>query len=106
MVDESPNQNEIEVPVRFRILPGMASVTAQQLLIHTSPDSVLLSFFEIIPPVILDTNTEEQKKAILQAGVVAECVARVNIPKSKYAEFVNTMQVVLKENDSLSPETK
>lgn len=100
----SKELDEMEVPVRFRIPVGMASVTAHQIIIHTNPDGVLLSFFEVIPPVILNSASEEQKRAILQAGVVAECVARITVPNSKYAEFVNVMQEVLDINKSSSPE--
>jgi hypothetical protein len=97
---------QVEVPVRLRVPPGMTSVTAHQLVIHTSPDAVLLSFFEVVPPMILPGSSEEQQKAIIQAGVIAECVARIIVPKSKYAEFLDVMQKAAVKEETIEAEAK
>jgi hypothetical protein len=93
MVDKK--QQSLEFQIRFRIPQRFPSVIASEMVIQPSSDGVLLSFFEIIPPLVSSDTTPEQIEAMKQAGVVAECVSRVFVPKSKFAAFAKAMSDVL-----------
>ena len=93
---EKANQTEdAGLPVRLRVPAKMPSVVAQHLAVQPNDDGVLLSFFEVIPPIMpLDAN-EEQLKQLRATGIIAECVSKVFIPGSRYQDFVSAMRSIL-----------
>ena len=64
------------------------------MLVQMGDDEVTLSFFEIIPPIVMDAKT-------LEKGVRADCVARITVARARYPDFVKAMAGVLK-----TPEAK
>jgi len=82
-----------EVPLLFNIPIGMTSRYAHQMTVQGAENEVVLSFFEIIPPLL--AGSAEEQTATLQKGVRAECVARITIAKARYPDFVKTMQDIL-----------
>lgn len=93
-----PDTGEEQVPLRFRIPIGMSSRLAQHLLVQDLGEVVQLSFFEVIPPPIIQSgNPEEDLARLKELGVVAECVARLNVPASRFQDFANVMQQVAKD---------
>ncbi|MGH9755071.1 MAG: hypothetical protein ACREA2_20020 [Blastocatellia bacterium] len=65
----------------------LPSVYAQHMAIQTGADEVVLSSFEVFPP--LNISGPEELEAIRQEGVPAECVARVTVSKKRFIEFAN-----------------
>ncbi len=88
-------EKELQVPIRFRIPQKMPSVVANEMALKVSEDGVLLSFFELIEPIFATQPTEVELNLVQQQGIVAECVARVMIPKSKYLNFVKAINSVI-----------
>ena len=87
--------------IRFRLPTKFPSVVAQYISVQPDVDGVLLSFFELIPPMIPDDITDEQLKTLQAAGVPAECVSKVYIPLSRYEDIVNVMSsIILKEDET------
>lgn len=84
---------DLQIKVNFRIHPRMPSVYAQHMTIQPSPNEIVLSFFEIVPP-FLSTPTAEQIKQVQETGVVADCVARVTVSHAVFPNFVKAMQEV------------
>lgn len=93
MTDKS--EESVELHIRFRIPQKMPSVVATEMIVQPNADGVLLSFFEIIPPLVSSDVTKEQMESIRQSGVPAECVSRVFVPKSKFKSFVDAMASVI-----------
>lgn len=95
MADEqnAPASNTMELPVSFRVPSRMPGVYAHHMLVQPGPYEMTLSFFEVIPPVITPGQPEEEfLKQLQEAGLVAECVARVIVPMDKFPSFANAMQ--------------
>jgi hypothetical protein len=69
------------------------SVYAQFMAIQPTPDGVLLSFFEAVPPIIQDT-TPEVLEELKRQGVKAECVARITVSKNRFLEFAKVVKDV------------
>ncbi len=69
----------------------MASVLGQEMTVTVVDDGYLLSFFEIVQPIISGQPTPEKLAAIAETGVMAECVSKVFIPKSKYQAVIGAL---------------
>ncbi len=77
-----------KVKIHFRIPSRMPTVYATHLFVQETSDEVVASFFELVHPIL---NKEDDNVAILkEAGVVAECVARITIAKHKFPSFAQT----------------
>lgn len=93
MANEKPTAGEeIQVKLNLRIPPRMPSVYAHHMFIQPGENEIILSFFEIIPPLVLPGEAEERLKHIQETGVVAECVARITVAIDKLPIFANAMQ--------------
>lgn len=93
-----PAADETPIRMRFRVPSRMPSVVGQHLSVMPLPDGVLLSFFEVVPPIIQGNLTDEQAAQLNEMGIIAECVSKVFVPNSVYEGFVEAMNSVL-ENE-------
>jgi hypothetical protein len=105
MPDENdPKADEIQVKLNFRIPPRMPSVYAHHMYIQQGQNEVVISFFEVVPPVMTEQATEDRLKTLQEIGVVAECVARVTVAKESFPAFAKAMQQVA--NQISTPEVQ
>ena len=81
-------EGEEVIPLIFNVPVGIASRYAHHLLVQTTENEAILSFFEVFPPLV--GNLEELKEK-LKGGVRADCVARVTIARTRYPDFVKAM---------------
>lgn len=81
--------------MNFRIPGRMPTLYAHHMLVQPGEEEVVLSFFEVIPPLVYGDNAEEQIREIEEGGVIADCVARITIAKKRYRSFVEAMQQIL-----------
>jgi hypothetical protein len=77
------------IPLLFNVPIGLSSRYAHHLLVQTTENETILSFFEVIPPLVSGTPAEIKEK--LKDGIRADCVARVTIARSRLPEFVKAM---------------
>lgn len=81
------SEGEGRVRINFRIPARMPSVYASHFFVQETEDEVVLSFFElihpIIPPGISDESKQQTRERIQELGVGAECVSRITIAKHK-----------------------
>jgi hypothetical protein len=99
MAETDEGTEQKRVPLRFRIPTKMPSVVAQHLTVQPDGDGFLLSFYEVIPPLIHPDITTDQLKAFEESGVIAECVSKVYVPLSRYEDFIDAMESVLEAED-------
>lgn len=94
MADEKETESdEVQVRLNFRIPPRMPSVYAHHMLLQQGEFEIILSFFEVIPPMITEKLPEADRLKFLQeVGVTAECVARVIIAKDRFPGFAAALQ--------------
>lgn len=88
--------DDLQVKINFRVPPRMPSVYAQHMFVQPGLHEVVLSFFEILAPIFTgpQVQVEDRIKTLQEAGVVAECVARVTIPKASFSGFADAMQQI------------
>jgi hypothetical protein len=96
-VEQTTKTEDFQVKVGFRIPPRMPSVYAHHLLIQPGESEVIVSFFEIIPPLFINETLEERTERIKETGLVAECVARITVSIDKFPRFANAMMQVAEQ---------
>lgn len=94
--ENQPDPYEMRpVAVRSRLKSSgfFPSVYAHHISVQPIRDEVLLSFFEVAPP-LLQAPTEEDVRQLENEGVPAECVAKVVVSRRVFlemAELLNRM---------------
>jgi len=91
------------VKLNFRIPPRMPSLYAYHLIVQAGEEEVTLSFFEIVPPLVI-SETEEQMERLREQGISADCIARITIAKNRFPSFVEAMQQTLNLMKAEQPE--
>lgn len=70
----------------------MPSVYATNIVIQPLEHEVLVSFYEIQPPLLGGTNEAENMAILQKIGIRADCVARVTVSKQRFEGFANAMK--------------
>ncbi len=92
---EISEKETINVLLRFRVNTNLPGRYVHHLLIQPGENEMILSFFEVVPPLLI--GSEEERRLTLREGIRAECVARIIVAKARYPAFVEAMQSVLQE---------
>jgi hypothetical protein len=81
-----------QVPIERFFPEGLTSRFVNNVVVQHQNDSFIISFFEVIPPLILG-DTEEERERILNSinSVKAECVARLIVSPQKMEEIIAAM---------------
>lgn len=83
----------MEVPLQFNAPVDMPSVYATNIVLQQMEYEVVVSFYEMQPPILLPGRKEEENLAILKkAGMRADCVAKVVIAKERFGAFADIMK--------------
>lgn len=97
-IDEQKQEDEpLSVKINFRIPVGSRSVFAHHLFVQEDEMEVTLAFFEIINPIIPGDRKDQFIKMIQEAGINAECVARIKVPKNRFPGFVDAMSQIAEQ---------
>lgn len=95
----------VQTSIHFNLPVEMPSVYGTNLLIQESEFEIILSFFEVQPPILLGTE-QENLEEIKKTGVRADCVARVTIAKDRFDGMVKAMQGFLSDIKTREKEEK
>lgn len=84
---------EEQLPISFNVPIEMPSVYATNIVLQQMEYEVLVSFYEIQPPLLLAGSNEAENLAILKkTGMRADCVAKVIISKQRFGAFADVMK--------------
>jgi hypothetical protein len=83
---------QAQLRIEWEVPPGMPAAYANNLVVQHAPTEFVLSFFQIIVPIIVGEPEEVAQRLQAIGTVRPECVARVVVPKEKMKEFVTLMQ--------------
>jgi len=100
---DSPESTQVRL--NFRIPSRMPTLYAHHMIVQPGEHEVTISFFEVIPPLVLG-GPKEQMKLLQETGIMAECVARITVAKSRYPAFAEAMQQVLSQVTSEQDNTE
>ncbi|HMS40247.1 MAG TPA: hypothetical protein PKE69_08480 [Pyrinomonadaceae bacterium] len=96
----------VTVKINFRIPSRMPSVYAHHMFIQPDESEVVLSFFEIVNPVVPPEKEEQYIKMLQETGIQAECVARVTVANSRFPRFVSAMVKVAENLQAIENQHK
>lgn len=89
---KTPTQDD-QLQISFNVPIEMPSVFATNILVQQMEHEVLVSFYEIQPPLLLPGSNEAENLAILKkTGMRADCVAKVIIAKQRFGAFADVMK--------------
>jgi hypothetical protein len=92
---EPESEQTINVAIEWHVGDTLTSQYANHLLVQRTPQEVFLSFFELVPPLVVGTAEEQLAQMQTLARVRAECVARIVIPVSSLEAVTTALNDVL-----------
>lgn len=107
MVDqEEPKEGFI--PIEWHCSDKIESKYATNLIVQRAEHEFIISFFEILPPILLGPPEEQSAHLRELDSVRAECVARVIVAADKMPDFVRALHDNLSRtsDDELPGENK
>jgi hypothetical protein len=93
--EQQATQLNIPVPIEWHIPDNIQSHYASNVFVQTGQYEIIISFFEMLLP-LLTGSPEENKAKIEQLGRVrAECVARIIIDPDLLPKLIDALQTTL-----------
>ena len=91
MTEQMPGSMKA-LPIVYEVPDDLGAQYATNLVIQHSNHEFVLSFFEIIPPVILGSPEERVAQLKDVTAVRARCLARIVVAAGRMQGFVEAMQ--------------
>lgn len=91
-VDDNGQYTFENIKVNLRQPLNMPSLMAHHAQVQNLGEYIQVSFFEFLFPVITKSTEQSELDEIAEIGMPANCVARINIPVSKFADVVKHLQ--------------
>lgn len=82
--------DKVAVKIDWLIPDDLKTVYSNNIVVQHTDDEFIISFFEILHPLLLGT-ADDVRKSLEGKDVTAKCVARVIIPLSKIDDFIKTL---------------
>lgn len=94
---EHEHDSRLIVPIEWHVPANLISRYANNVVVQHGRNEFIISFFEILPPLIL--GSDEEKKAQLEkiSSVQAECVARIILSPEQVEEIIRVLQDTLEK---------
>lgn len=93
-MNEQDSANERQVSIEWHIPGGIVTRYATNMVVQHSEQEFILSFFELLPPIILGTPQELEKLETM-SSVQAECIARIIVSAGRMPKFIEVLQQTL-----------
>lgn len=84
--------NSYEKPIDWAIPANINTPLATNFIIQFEESGFVLSFFEVVQPIVLGDEEERREQIEAMESVTAKCVSRVFVPAQKLQGFIDAMQ--------------
>ena len=92
---QKPDPDEIRLPIEHVVAEEyVTSQFSNHMVVQAGAHECYLSFFEIVPPILLETQKEALKDI---KGVNAVCVGRITIPSGRLPDLISALQSSLEK---------
>jgi hypothetical protein len=88
------SESSDQVTINYNFPVEMPSVFATNLVIQPGEFEVIVSFFELQPPLLTSGDQGENIEILKKIGIRADCVSRITIAKERFEGFANAMKKV------------
>ena len=102
---ESSVMQERHVPLDWQIPDGIITRHVTNIVVQRGEHEVIISFFEVKPPIMLGDSEEVQEQLTTLKSVPAVCVSRIVVSTNRLPGFVQALQIALeavKANNGVS----
>ena len=90
-----PPVERVSLPLEHHVPDSVITRLANHVTLQLDPDGCYLSFYEAIPPLLVGQSRGCQESTGEREVIRAECVARVFLPKTRMADFLNVLKNTL-----------
>lgn len=89
MADTTPTQDapERDISVEWFIPPDLTSRYANNFIVQHGPGEMIISFFEIEPPIIVGDAEQKRAQTAALTSIRAKCTARIVITVDRAPEL-------------------
>jgi hypothetical protein len=91
------SEQHVVLPIEWHTPEGLVSRYVSNLVVQHTEHEFIISFFEILPPLLLGTPEEQQARLTRMNAIQAECVARIIVSPEQMPTFIQAMQTVLEK---------
>jgi hypothetical protein len=96
MANQEPEEGK-QVPIEWRVPDDMIPRYASNMVVQYTGQEFIVSFFETLPPLLLGTPAEIEKKLDGMGSVPAECIARLIVSTDRMPKFIQALQTNLEQ---------
>jgi hypothetical protein len=97
---EAEKGTPIAVPIEFSFPESLQSRYSNNFLVQHSDGEFIISFFEVLPPVVLGEPQQVIEQLRQIKSVRADCVARIIVPSEKMPDLIRVLQDNLERHAS------
>jgi hypothetical protein len=83
---------ELQLPLDWRFPRDIISRYSNNFVVQHTEKEFILSFFEVLPPLVLGPEDVQQAKLEALKAVPANCVARVILTPDKMKELIEVLE--------------
>jgi hypothetical protein len=92
MAENEEGMEVRQIPIEWHVSEHVHCQYATNLVVQPSDQEFLISFFHVLPPLLVGPAEEVKAKLDEVSAVRAECVARVIVAAGRMGEFVDVLQ--------------
>ena len=90
----------IKIPIEYSYHRDFMSRYANNVVIQHTEDEFIISFFEVLPPLLLGSPESQAAQAAELESVKADCVARIIVPEKMMPNIIKVLQENLDKHHS------
>ena len=90
MSEEEKIETSPEIPIEWHISDSIVARYATNMAVQHTDREIILSFFEIIPPLIFTSQDQEVLQSL--KSIRANCVARIIVSPERMQKFIDVLQ--------------
>lgn len=85
------DKKDVGIPIDWHFPEGLITRYANNVIVQHTDEEFIISFFEILPPVLLGSREEVKEKFEEIKKIPANCVARIIVPANAMSVFVSAI---------------
>lgn len=104
-----PSKKQVQplvLPIEWNVPDGTVARYATNMVVQRLENEFLISFFEILPPMVLGEPSEISKKLKQINSVTANCVAQIIVSAEKMPAFVDALDNSIKRSAEVTANLK
>ena len=98
--EDQKDKKKIQIPIAWYYPEDLITRYSTNLLVQAAENEIILSFFEIIPPILLGSPDDIEAQLEQTEAIKAKCVARIIVSGEKFPDFLKAMGSQLEKYQS------